>query len=65
VPRRDDLTRLTKPDKLLHMSKSKKIKTGSAVHRAALSAPARTIQSAPKVSSKRACRRNKYGRYDD
>jgi hypothetical protein len=39
---------------------NKRTKTGSAVHLAAIQAPARTIQSKPKVASKRACRGNKW-----
>jgi len=44
---------------------NKRIKRPSAIHLAGLQSPARTIQSAPKVASKQACRKNKWGRYDD
>lgn len=60
--------RLDKPTRIgynISMSKNKRHKRPSAIHLAGLQAPARTIQSKPKVASKQACRKNKWGRYDD
>lgn len=59
------LTALSKVCYNIDMAKTRKTKTASAVHLAAIQSPARTIQSAPKVASKAACRRNKWGRYED
>jgi hypothetical protein len=59
------LTALSKVCYNIDMAKTRKTKTGSAIHLAALQSPARVIQSRPKVASKAACRRNKWGRYDD